>query len=861
MRPASNLEMIDCVHPQRGRVNISTQRISFGEFELDVRAGELRKGEERIRLQKQPFEILLILLERPGEVVMREEICDRLWPNGTVVEFEHSIGTAIKKLRQALGDEAESPRYVETLPRRGFRFIFPNVVALPRADWPHPNSPLQGQGQGQALAPVAASAVINPSAVASVVPPPVPVETVIGSAYRFVADVVETEEPAKTAIAEILPPHTSQSSASDISLPSDPVGAETQQPETPGPPGKRDWSPRRLPIALGALLFAGVLAIGVTTRDYLRQQELRRTVAPYHVVFFQQSTFDDGDDVVTAEAVSPDASSVAYSQRAGVTIRTFSDRSERLLPAPANFDIARISWDVARHRLLVSGFTVAAKRPQVWAVSLAGGPPSLFLDGAEEAAISPGGRSLAYTRNGNEVWVSGPDRDHPRKLIAGNPKESFPFLLWSPDGNRLILQRRGAVDPMMAALPAGSGFPLNDLQLQLKWDYESVDAASGKLLAKTDDLRFDSSYILADGRIVFLVNDLEPEKKNPVLLSAASDPATGRLLAPPVTVETLEGTIASKLTASADGTQVAYVMQRHNSDVFVSDLSYPNGVREGPVLGKPVRVTHHSVNNYPHAFTRDGSSILLENGNIGYSAIYRQKLDGSPMERVAQLWGLSALPAPSPDGKWILFMGFSGVPQRADAVYRVPISGGKPEQIPVSGTIEEFHCPDNSSGVCVLREMAGQKEFVYYVLDPVWGVGRELARVPWEPNILGEWSLSPDSSTVAVAHHDPEHPFVQFIKFPSGGAPAASPKVENVPVEGFGTLLGTDWSFDGRGLFVESKTNAGYDLVFVPLRGRARVLRQAAMPQWGVPSRDGKKLVFPDITSSTNLWTISVRPY
>ncbi len=99
--------------------------IRFGEFELDVRAAELRKGERRIRLQDQPFQILLMLLDHPGEVVTREEIRKRLWPNDTIVEFEHSIGTAIKKLRQALGDEAESPRYVETLPRRGFRLMVP----------------------------------------------------------------------------------------------------------------------------------------------------------------------------------------------------------------------------------------------------------------------------------------------------------------------------------------------------------------------------------------------------------------------------------------------------------------------------------------------------------------------------------------------------------------------------------------------------------------------------------------------------------------------------------------------------------------------------------------------------------------
>lgn len=99
--------------------------VRFGIFEVDRRAGELRKGGVKIRLQEQPLQILLMLLQRPGDVVTREEIQARLWPSGTIVEFEHSIGTAIKKLRQALGDEADAPRYIETLPRRGFRFIAP----------------------------------------------------------------------------------------------------------------------------------------------------------------------------------------------------------------------------------------------------------------------------------------------------------------------------------------------------------------------------------------------------------------------------------------------------------------------------------------------------------------------------------------------------------------------------------------------------------------------------------------------------------------------------------------------------------------------------------------------------------------
>src|SRR5216684_2029 len=95
----------------------------FGPFFADAPAGQLRKGASKIRLAGQPFEILVMLLERPGQVVTREQIQQRLWPRETFVDFENSLNKAINKLRQALSDSAEKPIYIETLPRRGYRFV------------------------------------------------------------------------------------------------------------------------------------------------------------------------------------------------------------------------------------------------------------------------------------------------------------------------------------------------------------------------------------------------------------------------------------------------------------------------------------------------------------------------------------------------------------------------------------------------------------------------------------------------------------------------------------------------------------------------------------------------------------------
>ncbi|MGB7283230.1 MAG: winged helix-turn-helix domain-containing protein [Candidatus Acidiferrum sp.] len=106
--------------PTRAR---ASNLLRFDRFEVELRAGELYKAGRKIKLQEQPFQVLAILLERPGEVVTREEMQKRLWPADTFVDFDHSLNTAIKKLRQALGDDKKKPRYVETLPKRGYRFL------------------------------------------------------------------------------------------------------------------------------------------------------------------------------------------------------------------------------------------------------------------------------------------------------------------------------------------------------------------------------------------------------------------------------------------------------------------------------------------------------------------------------------------------------------------------------------------------------------------------------------------------------------------------------------------------------------------------------------------------------------------
>jgi len=115
--------------------NDAAKIVRFGVFEVDLTAGELRKSGSKVRLQEQPFQLLAYLLTRSGEVVTRDELREKLWPADTFVDFDHSLNTAVNKVREALGDSASSPRFVETLARRGYRFLGPvDRVGVVRID-------------------------------------------------------------------------------------------------------------------------------------------------------------------------------------------------------------------------------------------------------------------------------------------------------------------------------------------------------------------------------------------------------------------------------------------------------------------------------------------------------------------------------------------------------------------------------------------------------------------------------------------------------------------------------------------------------------------------------------------------------
>jgi len=143
------------------------RRYRFGVYEADATTGELRRQGMRIKLNAQPFQVLLLLIERPGELLTREEISRELWPDGTFVDYEHGVNSAVNRIREALGDTASSPRFIETLARRGYRFVAPveRIVLSedpsPLASLPSPESPSPAATAQAAVAAVPESKVFG----------------------------------------------------------------------------------------------------------------------------------------------------------------------------------------------------------------------------------------------------------------------------------------------------------------------------------------------------------------------------------------------------------------------------------------------------------------------------------------------------------------------------------------------------------------------------------------------------------------------------------------------------------------------------------------------------------------------------
>lgn len=629
----------------------SRHTIRFGVFEVDLAAGELRKNGLKLKLQDHPFRALALLLERPGEVISRDELREKLWPADTFIEFDHGLNTAINKIRGALGDSVDTPRFIETLPRRGYRFIFP-VARDPALA---ASLPPAVSSQTAPLAPAAADRARR------------------SLWYAGTAAVL-----AVLAAGALYGPRFLGLSAPDREAVLRPVPLTSFVGEEHGP----TFSPDGTQVAFCWDGDKGYYDIYV---------QVIGTANPLPI------TDDPADDITPAW--SPDGRQIAF-------IRVFSDRQAVYVMPPlggpqrkvaefSDLDTFALAWWPDSKSLLIAARESPNETLGLYRLFVDSGktqrltsPPSA----AEEdrfQAVSPDGKTLAFTRGTtarSQLYLLSLEGGEPRQMTSYGGAGLIFGLAWTADGLGLVYSLVNESNTgSFWRISAGGGQPeaLPSLSLGRACGRPSISRQGGKLAFEVTpviDLNVWRSELPSRE------NPPEPQK---VTYSTRIDASprispdgtriafcSGRTGRGQIWVCNRDGSHVVQLTDfdpgpaavprwSPDGRQIAFDAPLLGSyDIFVISA-------DG---GSPRRLTNYAGEDSRPSWSHDGKWIYFNSDRGGMFQIWKAPAEGGEAVRVTKGLGYQALE--SPDGRYLYF---AKGPNTSN-LWKVPVAGGQEGQ-------------------------------------------------------------------------------------------------------------------------------------------------------------------------------------
>jgi Tol biopolymer transport system component/DNA-binding winged helix-turn-helix (wHTH) protein len=610
--------------------------LRFGIFEIDIRAGELRRSGVKLKLQEQPFQVLCALLEHPGEVVTREDLRSRLWPVDTFVDFDHGLNAAIKRLRDVLGDSAENPRFVETVARRGYRFI--GIREIPAA------APLAQPARWQWL-----SSIRNVIAAGLVV-------CALALSFLYYSHSLRSKAgqpavtPAVTNVGEKYTPSLSPDgqhiafawnggAGPHFSIYVKLVGTEeslrlTNQESIDFNPV---WSPDGRYIAFCRIRKAEsgiyiIPALGGAGR------RVRKTL-------WEEQEFTQIMGVAGLVSWSPDGKLLAFTDRVSgnepfsIFLLSLDSLEVTRLTSPP------LSWGDLGPEFSPDGQTVAFLRASrgmaIYTVPVSGGAEQLLFSDAKDhwgLAWTPDGRDIVFAEAG---WPINPGWLWKISLRGGEP-ERLQFgqegIEPSIRGNRLVYVHQIA--------------NLNIWRRKLN-----------SVLSASPPDRFISSTRMESGP------QFSPDGSKIAFESTRSGAyevwmcrSDGSSLIQLTQFNSVTGTPRW----SPDGQQVAFDSRTAGkSDIFVIDS-------QG---GSPRKLTNEPSNGVVLSWSRDGRWIYFASGRTGRSEVWKMPSTGGPAVQVTHQGGFAAFE--SPDGGFLYYAKGLTVP----GLWRIPINGGEEMEI------------------------------------------------------------------------------------------------------------------------------------------------------------------------------------
>lgn len=685
----------------------------FGVFELDLASGELRKSGVKVRLQEQPFQVLKALAERPGEVVSREELQHRLWPDETFVDFEDGLSTAVRKIRQALGDSASSPRFIETLPKRGYRFVAPVDQPLePDATKRIPPVPPR---RGLAWAVVAAAGAVALAWMLATPSAP-PLEATIEPLQAAPL----TSLPGDEVTPEFSPDGSqvafawAASEDEDLDIYVKVVGESEpiQLTDNPADDFGPAWSPDGKWIAFG-----------------------RRNLSSGMIATILLPALGGGEREIH---IHPD-----LSPRVAVRLYDWALDSEWLIAPKGGLERER-------------GFALIPRR---------GGVPRDLTKPPRTAgaatwdkrpAVSPDGQQLAFMRcvgAGCHLFVgplaaAGLTEAEVRQLTSGS---SVRDVAWSPDG-RDVIYEHSFLSPRLSRIPADGSAPAR--LLGVNGGHLAVSPASLRLAYASGRVRADiwlqplSNPGQAGGppeRVVASsVVDTQPDFSpagNRIAFSSTSSGSTE------IWVADVDGSKPTRLT-EFDGPQTGTPRFSPNGERLLFN-SMVAGNREVFVLdqlsGAPRRLTNTPAEDTLPSWSHDGLWIYFTSDRTKVRQIWKIPSEGGKAVQLTQNGGSSGLE--SHDGEYFYYINQGGEPARNGwgQIWRVPSQGGD-EEIVFAGSAHTHRLAIGDAGLYYHPAAPADGPWSIDYLDFSTGQTRTVVDLGREP--FSGLSLSPDGRSL-----------------------------------------------------------------------------------------------------------------
>lgn len=638
--------------------------VRFGAYEADLLSGELRKSGIRLKLQDRPFQILVILLEHPGMVVTREQLQKRLWPEDTFVDFEHGLNTAINKLRDALSDEADNPRFIETLPKRGYRFIAPvSASTTPRAHLhvvipaSGPTTPVISSTESSIVsAPVPAAPAANPRVTAYLAASAMILLVVaLFSAWYFF---VRSRGAAESSEIRIAPLN---------GLPKE---------------GDASFSPDGNQVAF---VWAGEK----DGHSHIYTSQIGAADSPRRLTSFADPAHE------FAPAWSPDGHYIAFfrytdkDQVLAVHVTASLGGSERrLYTVQSRRKVDALDWSPDGKYLVFSDSPSPAEASKILLLSLdtlevrpLTSPPAGIL-GDASPAFSPDGKSLAFVRNTLDVM------EIFRLPLAGGSPTQITFdnadiqgLSWTPDGNDIVFSSSRQGSPSLWRVPAQGGTPKRLPIAGAAWSMRPAISRKGNRLAYTS-VNFSSSLLRGSltpdhkltGTLEKFISSTSleegpqysPDGKRIVFQSTRTGyheiwraDADG---SNPIQLTHFAKNLTGTPRWSPDSRQIVFDSRPGgHSQIFVINA-------EG---GQPRQVTREEFDDAVPSWSVDGKWIFYSSNRSGAWEVWKVTPEGNSAAQITRHGGFAALP--SLDGKYLYYAKGRDVP----GLWRVPVDGGE----------------------------------------------------------------------------------------------------------------------------------------------------------------------------------------